>query len=81
MTCSAIWGLLDKDDDLGASHELLNTEIISEISQIGAVISLVECDWVGQPRGDVKIPLSRPSITTASQGLSTVRGPDPLILL
>ena len=26
VTCSAIWGLLDKDDDLRASHELLNTE-------------------------------------------------------
>ena len=26
MTCSAIWGLLDKDDDLRVSHELLNTE-------------------------------------------------------
>ena len=22
VTCSAIWGLLDKDDDLRASHEL-----------------------------------------------------------
>ena len=28
VTCSAIWGLLDKDDDLRASHELLNTERI-----------------------------------------------------
>ena len=26
VTCSAIWGLLDADDDLRASHELLNTE-------------------------------------------------------
>ena len=26
VTCSAIWGLLDKDDDLRASYELLNTE-------------------------------------------------------
>ena len=26
--CSAIWGLLDKDDDLRASHELLKTERI-----------------------------------------------------
>ena len=26
MTCSAIWGLLDKDDDLKTSHEHLNTE-------------------------------------------------------
>ena len=25
---NAIWGLLDKDDDLRASHELLNTERI-----------------------------------------------------
>ena len=29
MTCSAIWGLLDKDDDLRAGHELWNTERIS----------------------------------------------------
>ena len=29
VTCSAIWGLLDKDGDLRASHELLNTERIS----------------------------------------------------
>ena len=28
VTCSAIWGLLDTDDDLKASHELLNTERI-----------------------------------------------------
>ena len=28
VTCSAIWGLLGKDDDLRASHELLNTERI-----------------------------------------------------
>ena len=28
VNCSAIWGLLDKDDDLRASHELLNTERI-----------------------------------------------------
>ena len=28
VICSAIWGLLDKDDDLRASHELLNTERI-----------------------------------------------------
>ena len=28
VTCSVIWGLLDKDDDLKASHELLNTERI-----------------------------------------------------
>ena len=26
--CSAIWGLLDKDDDLRANHEVLNTERI-----------------------------------------------------
>ena len=26
MTCSAIWGLLDKGNDLRASHELLNTK-------------------------------------------------------
>ena len=35
---SAILALLDKDDDLRASHELLNTERISEISQISAEI-------------------------------------------
>ena len=29
VTCSAIWGLRDKDDDLRASHELLNTVRIS----------------------------------------------------
>ena len=29
VTCSAIWGLLDEDDDLRASHELLNTERVS----------------------------------------------------
>ena len=28
LTCSEIWGLLDKDDNLRASHELLNTEIM-----------------------------------------------------
>ena len=28
VTCSAIWGLLDKHDDLRTSHELLNTERI-----------------------------------------------------
>ena len=28
VTCSAIWGLLDKNDDLRASHELLNAERI-----------------------------------------------------
>ena len=28
VTCSAILALLDKDDDLSASHELLNTERI-----------------------------------------------------
>ena len=28
VTCSAIWGLLDKDDDLKPSNELLNTERI-----------------------------------------------------
>ena len=28
VTCSAILGLLDKDDDLRQSPELLNTEII-----------------------------------------------------
>ena len=28
ITCSAIWGLLDKDDDLRTSHDLLNTERI-----------------------------------------------------
>ena len=33
-----IWGPLDIDVDLRASHELLNTEIISEISQIGVEI-------------------------------------------
>ena len=38
MTCSAILGLLDKDDDLRASHELLNTERILKIFQIGAEI-------------------------------------------
>ena len=26
VTCSTIWKLLDKDDDLGASHMLLNTK-------------------------------------------------------
>ena len=26
VTCSTIWKLLDKDDDLRASHELLNTK-------------------------------------------------------
>ena len=26
MTCAAILGLLDKDDDPRASHELLNTD-------------------------------------------------------
>ena len=31
VTCSAIWGLLDKDDDLRASHGLLNTERIVDI--------------------------------------------------
>ena len=40
MTCSTIWGLLDKYDDLRASHELLNTERILYISQIGADIQL-----------------------------------------
>ena len=29
VTCSAIWGLFDKDDELRVSHELLNTERIS----------------------------------------------------
>ena len=29
VTCSAIWWLVDKDEDLRASHELLNTERIS----------------------------------------------------
>ena len=38
VTCSAIQGVLDKDDDLRASHELLNTEIIFKISQTGAEI-------------------------------------------
>ena len=38
VTCSAILGLLDKDDDLRASHELLNTERILYISQKGAEI-------------------------------------------
>ena len=28
VTCSAILGLVDKDDDVRASHELLNTERI-----------------------------------------------------
>ena len=28
LTCSAILGLLDRDDDLRASHKLLNTERI-----------------------------------------------------
>ena len=36
VTCSVIWGLLDKDDDLRASHELMN--ILKELSQIGAEI-------------------------------------------
>ena len=35
--CPAIWELLDKDD-LRASHELLNTERILQISQIGVEI-------------------------------------------
>ena len=38
VTCYAIWGLLDKDDDLRASYELLNTEIIVYIFQVGAEI-------------------------------------------
>ena len=38
LTCSAIWGLLDKDDDLRTSHELLNTERILNITQIDAEI-------------------------------------------
>ena len=34
MTCSAILGLLDKDDDFRASHKLLNIErIMSKISE------------------------------------------------
>ena len=37
-TCSAILALLDKDDDLRARHELLNTERILQIFQIGAEI-------------------------------------------
>ena len=36
VTCSAMLGLLDKDDDLRASHEFLNAERILKISQIGA---------------------------------------------
>ena len=28
LSCSEVWGLLDKHDDLRASHELLNTETI-----------------------------------------------------
>ena len=32
--CSAIWGLLGKDDDLRTGHELLNTERIVLIFQI-----------------------------------------------
>ena len=35
-------GLLDKDDDLRASHELLNTERTLQISKIGAEILLLE---------------------------------------
>ena len=27
VTCSAIWGLLDRDVDLRARHELLNTGV------------------------------------------------------
>ena len=50
MTCSAISGLLDKDDDLRANHELLNTKRILLISQIGAEIGHLECDRVGQPK-------------------------------
>ena len=38
VTCSAILALLDKDDDLRARHELLNTERILQIFQIGAEI-------------------------------------------
>ena len=38
VTCSAILALLDKDDDLRARHELLNTERILKIFQIGAEI-------------------------------------------
>ena len=38
MTCSAILGLLDKDDDLRTSHEFLNTERIVYITQIDAEI-------------------------------------------
>ena len=38
MTCSEIWGLLDIDDDVRASHELMNTEIIFYIFQLGAEI-------------------------------------------
>ena len=48
LTCSAIWGLLDKcHSDLRASHEPLNTE---RILQIGAEIWLLECDRVGQAK-------------------------------
>ena len=36
LTCSAIWGLLDKDNDLRTSHEVLNTERILWITQIDA---------------------------------------------
>ena len=38
VTCSAILALLDKDDDLRARHELLNTERILYIFQLGAEI-------------------------------------------
>ena len=32
LTCSAIWGQLDKDDDLRTSHELLNAERILNLT-------------------------------------------------
>ena len=38
VTCYAILALLDKDGDPRARHELLNTEIILQIFQIGAEI-------------------------------------------
>ena len=54
VTCSAILGLLDKDDDPKASHELLITERVLQISQIGAEILLFECERVGQPKYNKK---------------------------
>ena len=46
LTCSAIKVLLNKGGDLKASHEILNTEIILDISQIGVEIRKPrECFW------------------------------------